>query len=105
LLEEFNGVILEAQSKVHIEKIIKTLEIHTSRGTFVLRRFRNEMAYNYIKRPVIQSMNPHSSFFSYYMQASSEGKFSLTMVSTLVNALIFVYLGISRGPSLAAFMY
>ena len=50
-------------------------------------------------------MNPHSSFFSYYMQASSEGKFSPTMVSTLVNALIFVYSGISRGLSLAAFMY
>lgn len=63
------------------------------------------MTYNYIKRQVFQSMNPHSSFFSYYMQASSEGKFSLTMVSTLVNALIFVYSGISRGLSLAAFMY
>lgn len=99
---ESNGTILEAQSKVHFEKIIKALVMPVV--SLLQRRFRNEMAYNYMKKPVFQSINPRC-FFCFSLQVTSEDTFLLTIVSTLVKTATLAYSRLSPGLSLVRFIY
>ena len=72
MLEDFDGVILEAQSKVHIEKIIKTiskkydtnivLKPQVSSSTYVIYGDQDQQATLNIENASIKVLNGHGRY-------------------------------------------